>query len=173
MEHNTVRFIDNFSAGTRGSASAEAFLDHGYAVIFLYRLKSLEPFVRHFTGYTFLDNLEIIPNSDNEAIQGCFKDFTFIIVIKSYNNSVSLNFPVKGDKVQEILPILQKYEKVKASDTLISIPFTTLADYLWLLRGCCECLTQCRGNALLYLAAAVSDFYIPLEKLVDINFILI
>lgn len=38
MEHNTVRFVDNFSAGTRGSASTEYFLEAGYAVIFLYRL---------------------------------------------------------------------------------------------------------------------------------------
>ncbi len=38
MEHNTVRFVDNFSAGTRGSASAEYFLASGYPVIFLYRL---------------------------------------------------------------------------------------------------------------------------------------
>jgi len=37
LEHNTVRFVDNFSAGTRGSASAEYFLGAGYSVIFLYR----------------------------------------------------------------------------------------------------------------------------------------
>ena len=37
LERNTVRFIDNFSAGTRGSASAEYFLEAGYQVIFLHR----------------------------------------------------------------------------------------------------------------------------------------
>ena len=37
LEQNTVRFIDNFSAGTRGSASAEYFLGAGYQVIFLHR----------------------------------------------------------------------------------------------------------------------------------------
>ena len=31
FERNTVRFIDNFSAGTRGSSSAEHFLAAGYA----------------------------------------------------------------------------------------------------------------------------------------------
>src|ERR1700712_2715570 len=35
LENQTVRFIDNFSAGTRGATSAEYFLDAGYAVIFL------------------------------------------------------------------------------------------------------------------------------------------
>ena len=37
LEQNTVRFIDNFSAGTRGSASAEYFLEAGYDVIFIHR----------------------------------------------------------------------------------------------------------------------------------------
>ena len=38
FEKNTVRFIDNFSQGTRGSASTEYFLsDKECSVIFLYR----------------------------------------------------------------------------------------------------------------------------------------
>src|SRR6266536_3359112 len=37
LETQTVRFIDNFSAGTRGATSAEYFLQAGYAVIFLHR----------------------------------------------------------------------------------------------------------------------------------------
>lgn len=65
LEHNTVRFVDNFSAGTRGSASAEYFLDHGYAVIFMHRLKSLEPFTRHFTGQQFFDMLDVTETTDN------------------------------------------------------------------------------------------------------------
>ena len=59
LEHNTVRFVDNFSAGTRGAASAEYFLDHGYAVIFMHRVKSLEPFTRHFSGQKIMDMLEL------------------------------------------------------------------------------------------------------------------
>jgi phosphopantothenate-cysteine ligase len=41
LERQTVRFIDNFSAGTRGATSAEHFLAAGYAVIFLHREFSL------------------------------------------------------------------------------------------------------------------------------------
>ena len=33
LEKNMVRFLDNFSAGTRGAASAEYFLQQGYAVL--------------------------------------------------------------------------------------------------------------------------------------------
>lgn len=67
LERNTVRFVDNFSAGTRGSVSAENFLEHGYAVIFMYRVKSLEPFSRHFTGQKFLDMLEINQKQDGKS----------------------------------------------------------------------------------------------------------
>ena len=58
IEKNTVRFIDNFSAGTRGSASTEYFLRNGYAVIFLHRSTSLKPFSRHLTGHNIFDVLE-------------------------------------------------------------------------------------------------------------------
>ena len=60
FEKNTVRFIDNFSQGTRGSASTEYFLsDKQCSVIFLYRATTLRPFMRHFTHQNFLEMLEI------------------------------------------------------------------------------------------------------------------
>src|SRR6202012_3862296 len=59
LENQTVRFIDNFSAGTRGATSAEYFLEAGYAVIFLHRQFSLLPYSRHYSHATdcFLDFL--------------------------------------------------------------------------------------------------------------------
>lgn len=41
LEHITVRFVDNFSAGIRGASSTEYFLAAGYAVIFIYRYANL------------------------------------------------------------------------------------------------------------------------------------
>lgn len=60
--------MDNFSAGTRGSASAEYFLERGYAVIFMHRLKSLEPFTRHFTGQQFFDMLDLSDEPNNTIL---------------------------------------------------------------------------------------------------------
>lgn len=37
---------------------------------------------------------------------------------------------------------------------------------MWLLRAACECLAAFDKRAVLYLAAAVSDFYIPSDKMV-------
>ncbi|GLE01312.1 hypothetical protein PINS_up010142 [Pythium insidiosum] len=47
LERNTVRFLDNFSTGSRGAASVEYFLSLGYAVVYLYRPGSVAPFARH------------------------------------------------------------------------------------------------------------------------------
>lgn len=141
LEHNTVRFVDNFSAGTRGSASAEYFLDHGYAVIFMHRLKSLEPFTRHFTGQQFLDMLEL------------------------HESGPSTTITVDPDSVDVLAPILQKYKNARESQMILYISFTSVVDYMWLLRAACECLATFEQRALLYLAAAVSDFYIPSDKM--------
>lgn len=43
LEKNTVRFLDNFSTGSRGSKSVECFLEEKHAVIFLYRASSVQP----------------------------------------------------------------------------------------------------------------------------------
>ena len=62
--NNSTRFIDNFSGGNRGSASAEYFLKSGYAVIFLFRLKTLKPFERHFQNVNVFEMVVESGNGD-------------------------------------------------------------------------------------------------------------
>ena len=56
--------------------------------------------------------------------------------------------------------------QVQAAGTLLMIEFSTLCDYLFLLRGVAESLAPHGPTVMLYLAAAVSDFYIPPQDLV-------
>lgn len=140
LERHTVRYLDNFSAGTRGSSSTEYFLKIGYVVIFLYRYKSLEPFTRHFASENILDWLTVSSSSETQ------------INVRSY-------------KVSSLLPVLNEYKKATDTGSLLMIPYTSLADYLWLLRSACESLATLNRKAMLYLAAAVSDFYIPQDKM--------
>lgn len=141
LERNTVRFVDNFSAGTRGSVSAEYFLENGYAVIFMYRVNSLEPFSRHIKGQKLLDMLEMIEHDGK----------TTLAVAPQY--------------VANLTKIFCKYKEALERDKLLEITFTTLSEYLWLLRAACQALTCLKEQAVLYLAAAVSDFYIPSNEL--------
>lgn len=71
---------------------------------------------------------------------------------------------VKQNELDKFFPIMKKYIKAKEANTILTVPFTTLIDYMWLLRG--SCMLMNNKNCLLYLAAAVSDFYIPPNEMV-------
>ena len=58
LEKNTVRYLDNFSSGTRGSVTAELLLEAGYCVIFLHRPRSLQPYVRCIQHDALLHSFE-------------------------------------------------------------------------------------------------------------------
>ncbi|KAJ3077275.1 hypothetical protein HDU98_004237 [Podochytrium sp. JEL0797] len=140
LEAQTVRFIDNFSAGTRGSVSTEFFLEHGYAVIFLHRQYSLLPYSRHYS------------HSKN-----CFLDF----MTPDGNGGIQ----VAPQFTPTMLSVLEKYNTVKQQHLLETIPFVDVSEYLFLLHEISTLLQPLESRAMLYLAAAVSDFYIPLSKL--------
>ncbi|KAG9221927.1 hypothetical protein CCMSSC00406_0005752 [Pleurotus cornucopiae] len=148
LELNVVRFLDNFSAGTRGATSAEYFLKAGYAVIFMHRQFSLQPFSRHYSHSTnpFLDFLEI------ETPPVASPDSTPQICVAK-------------EKREDLMSVLTAYKSVQASGTLHTLAFVTVNDYLWLLRAVSQELSALRRRALYYLAAAVSDFFLPRQKM--------
>lgn len=141
LEENAVRFIDNFSIGTRGASSVEYFLEHGYAVIFLHRQGSLQPFSRNFPSHDVLDLLQLkdLPDGSNQL-------------------------EVNPCKVAKLSKVLKMHRQVRVSGTLLMIEFNSLFEYLFLLRGVAESLASHGPNVMLYLAAAVSDFYIPSQS---------
>jgi phosphopantothenate---cysteine ligase (ATP) len=149
LEQQTVRFIDNFSAGTRGAASAEYFLDEGYSVIFFHRKFSLQPYSRHYSHSTncFLDFL-MEDGADDSS------DATRNGIIK-----------VRDEYQSSIRTVLRKWSAVKRENRLLMLPFVTVSEYLWTLRELSSLLKPVGSGALLYLAAAVSDFFIPNGRL--------
>lgn len=142
LENQTVRFIDNFSAGTRGATSAEYFLENGYAVIFLHRQFSLLPYSRHYSHST-----------------NCFLDYM------SYSEDGPV--AVQNDYQQAMATVLKRYRQAKKDKTLLLLPFVTVNDYLWHLREFAMLLQPLAANALFYLAAAVSDFFVPADRMVE------
>ncbi|EIM88836.1 DFP-domain-containing protein [Stereum hirsutum FP-91666 SS1] len=148
LELNVVRFLDNFSAGTRGATSAEYFLKAGYAVVFMHRQFSLQPFSRHYSHSTnpFLDFLEVNPH----------------ITSSSPNSS---DITVTPSKRAELLETLKVYKEAHHADMIHTLTFVTVNDYLWLLRAVSQELSVLRRGALYYLAAAVSDFFLPRQKM--------
>ena len=142
LEEKTVRYIDNFSIGTRGSASAEYFLAQGYAVIFLHRDNSLQPFDRHFKKVNIFDVVDVA----NDA-----------------QNAIRIT-DAKYEKLFNDLFVKHK-SLVREKNLLLRLEFTSLFDYFQLLAYTCKQLAAFDKRALVYLAAAVSDFYLPRSEM--------
>ena len=138
------------ATGTRGATSAEYFLKAGYAVIFMHRQFSLQPFSRHYSHSThpFLDFLEIDESS------------------QSSTSGSSPRITVRPSEEPQLLEVLSTYKAVQRAGTLLTLNFVTVNDYLWQLRAVSQELSVLGRNCLYYLAAAVSDFFLPRQKMV-------
>jgi phosphopantothenate-cysteine ligase len=75
-----------------------------------------------------------------------------------------------------LLRVLRENKRVKQLGILHTVTFVTVDDYLFLLRGIAGILSAggkegVGRDAIFYLAAAVSDFFLPRQKLVHISLI--
>ncbi|CDO70972.1 hypothetical protein BN946_scf184830.g4 [Trametes cinnabarina] len=138
LELNVVRFLDNFSA--------EYFLKAGYAVIFMHRQFSLQPFSRHYSHSThpFLDFLDFDPSGDR---------------------SEASHIVVRPSERAQLVEVLTAYKAVQRAGILLTLNFVTVNDYLWLLRAVSQEMSLLGRNCLYYLAAAVSDFFLPRQRM--------
>lgn len=142
LERSTVRFIDNFSTGTRGALCAEKLLRVGshplddrppYAVIFVSREGSAQPFLRRAV---------------------------------SENLSESLQYRPTGETVVSDTYLLRDLQFLQSNrQRLHKITFRTVHEYLALLQTIARRLRTFGTTAIFVLAAAVSDFYLPEDQL--------
>jgi len=105
LERNCVRFIDNFSRGTRGALSCEEFLRHGYHVIFLTRHGSAQPFISEFQEQLSGDGILDVMHEDHQGEKGLALD----------------------SKLSEGLFMSYKYSSEKR---FLRIAFTTVFEYM-------------------------------------------
>ena len=142
LENQTVRFIDNFSAGTRGATSAEYLLEADYAVIFLHRQFSLLPYSRHYSHST-----------------NCFLDF----VSEGKHGEIVVN----AEYQEKMRQVWRKYVTAKEGNKLLLLPFTSITEYLWVLKKIAVLMRPLGADGLFYLAAAVSDFFVPKDRMAE------
>ena len=151
MEANAVRFITNFSTGGRGSRSAETFLRNGWHVIFATQKTALKPFDR------VLMNRVICPESLNVVHN---------IVHSNYDTTECAT--ISWDD-QAAVKALKEKDLYRAM--MLTVEFDSVVEYLLLLRQMALTIETVIGSksqhnqnkrlCCFYLAAAVSDFYIP------------
>eukprot|EP00744_Colponema_vietnamica_P012553 GILI01017613.1.p1 GENE.GILI01017613.1~~GILI01017613.1.p1 ORF type:complete len:317 (-),score=107.34 GILI01017613.1:19-969(-) len=138
LEKNTVRFIDNFSTGLRGAACAEHFLRQGYAVVFLAREGSAMPFLRH-----------LAPGA---------------LTSRHLNNfSLAEDGSISVSGCPSFAAALADYALYKPN--LLVVDFVSIISYIFYLRSISLVLAAAGARAMFFLAAAVSDFFIPESKM--------
>mmetsp|Transcript_5384 Transcript_5384/g.7261 ORF Transcript_5384/g.7261 Transcript_5384/m.7261 type:complete len:385 (+) Transcript_5384:103-1257(+) len=156
LELNSVRCLDNFSTGLRGALSVEAFLSKGYAVIHLQRRGSVSPF-----ACRLCQRLGYLTGSLNvEAFAR--------LMSKNRSDDAHIDEKISNDSM--VVSSLRRLRKTLDDDLLLTVTFRSVEDYLQRLEDCCKSMSspyEERGSmklCVVYLAAAVSDFYIPKEE---------
>jgi len=116
----------------------------------MHRQFSLQPFSRNYSHSThpFLDFLEIEDPNPHE------RDFQSQIAVKQSERAA-------------LLSVLRAYKAVQAEGTMLILTFVTVNDYLFLLREVSQAMGSLGSHAMYYLAAAVSDFFLPRQRMVS------
>ncbi|EQC40490.1 hypothetical protein, variant [Saprolegnia diclina VS20] len=150
LEKNTVRFIDNFSTGSRGAASAEYLVKLGYAVIFLHRPGCVMPFARHFQAMSHNMDLSLLQHID----------------VAKDGKSMEIS---SDDRVSQArcIDALKSYKLAMQQTMLCPVAFVSVDEYFFALRAIAGAVKPLGERAMFYLAAAVSDFYIPASEMVE------
>ena len=241
LERECVRYLDNFSTGTRGACVVEELLKRGYAVIHLKRMGSASPFGRIVgnvlkcsTGhqnFTF-DSVGVLfdcSSDDGNIILGdvrsaeneeCVEEYPldvdddqakempdgertatnassaaagnrdpWMYTTNDFDNNNHNNVsPLNGDANSDqrrrrrrhrgeltlhpkltdstvLRSTIREYSRIRRHGLLLTVEFTTVDEYLDKLRSCSEALHTCGSLGLVYLTAAVSDFYVPYDKM--------
>ena len=105
-----------------------------------HRQFSLLPFSRHYSHAT-----------------DCFLDF----LREGPDGSVV----ARDEDASKMLHVLRKYRDARDRNMLLLLPFVSISDYLHELRSVAQLMRPLGPRGLLYLAAAVSDFFVPVRNL--------
>ena len=73
---------------------------------------------------------------------------------------------MQTDSAAKLRSATQRLQKVQEEGLLLTIEYTTVFEYLKYLHTISKGLGPWGASAMLYLAAAVSDFYLPWEDMV-------
>lgn len=172
LERSAVRFVDNFSSGSRGAASVEYLLARGYACIFLHREGSLRPFERSIPGVASTCG-ECVRSWGDNSLLGLFRATSDDVEPPSdaseppgADGHLAARVEAVPSAAAKLAPLVRKHRAAAFEGALLSVPYVSVFEYLQLLRAvCCELGKSCETRAMVYLAAAVSDFYVPWASL--------
>ena len=74
---------------------------------------------------------------------------------------------VKPEAAEQIRDHIAQLNRAVDEELLLKVPFVTVHDYMYLLRSAGQAIAKAGKTGMLYLAAAVSDFYVPFEEMAE------
>lgn len=134
----------------------------------MHRQHSLQPFSRHYSHSTnpFLDFLELDDSVSAGASTSTSAANSASVPADGDHPPAEAGISVRSSNPAHLRAVLAAYKAVQRAGTLHTLTFVTVNEYLWLLRAVSKELSVLRRKAMYYLAAAVSDFFLPTEKMV-------
>lgn len=116
----------------------------------MHRQHSLRPYSRHYS-HSLNPFLDLLSCPEEGMVDG---------------EKIS----VRPDRQAQLAPVLRAYHKSHhgPNPTICSLEFVTVNDYLWLLKELAVIVQPLGKRAMFYLAAAVSDFFLPQSRIVSI-----
>jgi phosphopantothenate-cysteine ligase len=152
LEQNAVRFVENFSTGTRGAAMAEHLLERGYHVIFFHRQGSALPFLRRIAWLMARrQEAEKARAGGKDAGQvqttstsslNSFALLSALSVAQSSPPWLHLKLTTDGQSTADAERVLQSVHQYQHQwqNRLQLVEFSTVAEYLFGLRSLCWAL---------------------------------
>jgi phosphopantothenate---cysteine ligase (ATP) len=197
LEKHTVRSVENFSTGLRGAVSVEEFLRRGYAVVHLWRDGSASPYARVLARLLGLRQSNHGLNVDSMgrlfAVAGEDADDDLVQTLLDQEKDPFLATPPSEQYAAEegsrprrmstnrdeirlsrgltysssLHKALRERSLAMSEGRLLTLPFRTVDEYLAKFQLCAQALSGTQSLALFFLAAAVSDYYIPADEMAE------
>ncbi len=154
------QYFVSIVAGRRGAVSTEYFLEQGYSVVLLQRKGCVAPFARRIQEALESEYLDINFLSKSglpDTVNNKTSNWAIPKIDLSFDLGLNSEAPRKKNMVDAII----KYHAAADAGYLLCIEFETVVEYLYYLKYVSLSFQPLGRRAMIYLAAAVSDFYIP------------
>ncbi|TVU43024.1 hypothetical protein EJB05_09455, partial [Eragrostis curvula] len=177
LEQRCVRYIDNFSSGQRGAASTEYAYKSRSLLLVVCMLFLLACrgglFIAWFNAGIFsgpatLSSSSIVVtlaplcSGSKQPYCSFLPEDSFLDLFEIGENS-EIQVPQSHSAV--VKSAISNYRKAIDEGLLLKLPFTTIFEYLQLLQMAATSMNCLGHRGMFYLAAAVSDFYVPWESM--------
>mmetsp|Transcript_18837 Transcript_18837/g.27854 ORF Transcript_18837/g.27854 Transcript_18837/m.27854 type:complete len:411 (+) Transcript_18837:105-1337(+) len=169
-----VRHLENFSSGQRGALSVEEFLKRGYAVVHLWRKGSISPYGRvaqEILGSSSISVAafsKLLDEPNDTSDEGLLKESdpwlteTSPVPIDPPNKNNSDGFLELHRRLRHDEHLQRAWREYQSNkQRLFVVEYHSVEEYLDRLQICSKMLQSTAGAlGLIYLAAAVSDYYL-------------